>query len=145
MKRILIQIVVVFGVLCGVMSCRKLPNTPTIGCSGDGCYKFAECATCCMCFREKAGGNFAEALDSVQKANASFLQEQITNARVDIDKSYLHLDTLHVLNLPATDIRQFVQVWYYAWFDEYNDALPFFDYGVVDSEGNTYEIMYPND
>jgi len=97
-----------------------------------------------MYFHANMGNTFDEALDSLQNEDKLIFQDVINRYDIDFDESYLHFDTLHVLNF-TLDERLFIQVWYYAYIKDYKEAMPLFDYGVVDTKGDVYHINYPND
>lgn len=132
--------------VAAVFACVACHETTTLPleCKGEGSYKFAECTTCCMCFRANMGDTFENALDSLQQVDKPFFQDLVSHYDVDSAKSYLQFDTLHVLNF-TLDERQFIQVSYYAYIEEYKESMPIFDYGVVDTKGDVYIIKYPND
>lgn len=143
MKPLYIQVLLLGVLSCIFAACNGTTNKP-LECTGEGSYKYAECNTCCMCFRANMGNSFNEALDSVQRVDRIFFQDLMDNYNVDFSKSYLHFDTLHVLDF-SLDERKFIQVWYYGYIEDYQEAMPTFDYGVVDTKGDVYNINYPND
>ncbi len=138
MKPLYIQVLLLAVLSYVFAACNR--TTDPLECTGEGSYKYAECNTCCMCFRANMGNSFNEALDSVQRVDQIFFQDLIDNYNVDFTKSYLHFDTLHVLDF-TLDERKFIQ----AYIRDYQEAMPIFDYGVVDTKGDVYRINYPND
>ena len=143
MKPLYIQVLLLGVLSCIFAACNGTTNKP-LGCTGEGSYKYAECEGCCMCFRANMGDTFESALDSLQSEDKLFFQDLIKHYNIDFAKSYLHFDTLHVWDFSLDD-RKFIQVWYYGYIEDYQEAMPIFDYGVVDTKGDVYRINYPND
>lgn len=143
MKLLYIQVLLLGVLSCIFAACNGTTNKP-LECTGEGSYKYAECEGCCMCFRANMGDTFESALDSLQSEDKLFFQDLIKHYNIDFAKSYLHFDTLHVLDF-TLDERKFIRVWYYAYMKDYQEAMPTFDYGVVDTKGDVYNINYPND
>ena len=143
MKPLYIQVLLLAVLSYVFAACNGTTNNP-LECTGEGSYKFTECETCCMYYRANMGNSFDEALDSVQRVDQIFFQDLTAHYNIDFAKSYLHFDTLHVLDFSLDD-RKFIQVWYYAYIKDYQEVMPIFDYGVVDTKGDVYRINYPND